>query len=129
MNGSIILDTNVAVAFLSGDRTVQKQVAESVGIILTTIVLGELYYGAYQSARLKENLQRIDEFADGAEVLDVTRQTAAYFGMIKTELQRKGTPIPNNDIWIAALTKQHDAELATRDKHFDHVEDLRIVRW
>ena len=69
------------------------------------------------------------ELAQDCEILDVSIETARQYGIIKSELRRKGTPIPNNDIWIAALTQQYDAAVATRDQHFDAVEHLEVVHW
>ena len=59
--------------------------------------------------------------------LDV--DTARLYGAIKNQLRRNGTPIPDNDIWIAALAQQHGAVIVTRDSHFDAVENLAVVRW
>jgi tRNA(fMet)-specific endonuclease VapC len=128
-NGSVVLDTNIAIAFLSDDRSVREHVAETERIILPAVVLGELFYGARHSDRVEDNLQRVEELALNCEVLDVSIETARQYGIIKSELRRKGTPIPNNDIWIAALTQQYDATVATRDQHFDAVEHLEVVRW
>jgi tRNA(fMet)-specific endonuclease VapC len=128
-NGSVVLDTNIAIAFLSDDDSVRQHVAAAERIILTTVVLGELFYGARHSDRAEQNLQRVEELAQNCEVLDVSIETARQYGIIKSELRRKGAPIPNNDIWIAALTQQYGAAIATRDQHFDLVERLAIVRW
>jgi tRNA(fMet)-specific endonuclease VapC len=128
-NGSIVLDTNIAIAFLSDDRSVRQHVAEAERIILPTVVLGKLFYGARHSDRAEQNLLRVEELAQNCEVLNVSIATAQQYGIIKSELRRKGTPIPNNDIWIAALAKQYDAVVATRDQHFEAVEHLEVVRW
>jgi tRNA(fMet)-specific endonuclease VapC len=128
-NGNILLDTNLAVKFLAGDRITQKRVTEADRIIVSATVSGELYFGAERSNRRDENVRRIEEFAKHSEVIGVDIATARLYGIIKSSLRRKGTPIPDNDIWIAALAQQHAAAIATRDTHFDAIDSLEIVRW
>jgi tRNA(fMet)-specific endonuclease VapC len=128
-SGSVVLDTNIAIAFLSDDRSVRQHVAKTERIILPTVVMGELFYGARHSDSAEQNLRRVEELAQSCQLLDVSIETARQYGIIKSALRRKGAPIPNNDIWIAALTQQYDAALATRDQHFNAVEHLEVVRW
>jgi tRNA(fMet)-specific endonuclease VapC len=127
--GSVALDTNIAVLFLAGDREIRRCVAESEFILITTIFLGELFYGASRSARLQSNFRRIEEFANSVEVVNVTIETARHFGSIKSLLSRNGTPIPNNDIWIAAAGREYDVAIATRDQHFNYVDGIQVVNW
>jgi tRNA(fMet)-specific endonuclease VapC len=128
-NGNVVLDTNIAIAFMAGDRLICQRVAESEQVILSIVVVGELYFGAHRSGRLEHNLKRAEELAANSEVVDVTMETARNYGVIKTALRRKGTPIPDNDIWIAALAQQFGAVVATRDSHFDAVDGLAVARW
>jgi tRNA(fMet)-specific endonuclease VapC len=126
---AVVLDTNIAVLLMSGDQAIRRRVAETDTIVVSTIVLGELFYGAGLSSRLIENTQRVEEFASSSEVCEVTIETSRHYASIKCALRRNGTPIPNNDIWIAALPQQFDASVATRDHHFRHVTGLRISDW
>jgi len=71
----------------------------------------------YNSTKLKENREKIIQFQNDANILDCDAVTENYYGQIKKELKDKGNPIPENDIWIAALAKQHDLELVSQDKH------------
>jgi tRNA(fMet)-specific endonuclease VapC len=128
-SGSVVLDTNIAVAFMAGDRVIRQRVAEAEHVILSIVVVGELLYGASHSGRLEHNLRQAEALASNSEVVDVTIETARNYGAIKSELRRIGRPIPDNDIWIAALARQCDAAIATRDAHFDFVENLSVVRW
>jgi tRNA(fMet)-specific endonuclease VapC len=128
-SGSILLDTNIAIAFMAGDRLIRQRVAETEQILLHVVVVGELFYGAQRSGRLQHNLERVEELAASSEIVDITLETARNYGLIKTALRRKGTPIPDNDIWIAALAQQLSATIATRDSHFELVDNLTIVRW
>ncbi len=94
-----------------------------------SVVLGELYYGAMKSARPKPNLARIDEFADATAILVCGLGTAQLYGQIKNSLRSSGRPIPENDIWIAAIALEHKLTLATRDKHFEVIEGLLHECW
>ena len=73
------------------------------------MVLGELFYGANYSRRSAANVaKRRSTRAESHTIVDLDLETARQYGIIKSELRRKGTPIPNNDIWIAALTQQYE---------------------
>ena len=98
-------------------------------LLVPATVLGELYFGARKSARLVENMHRIEDFASGADVLPCDGDTARLYGEIKDTLRRKGRPIPENDIWIAAVALQHELVLVSRDSHFEHGEGLRLDWW
>jgi tRNA(fMet)-specific endonuclease VapC len=97
---------------------VQEHLASAAEMFLPVIVFGELYYGSCKSTRVTENLLRIGEFATSNTILINDRDPAREYGEIKNALRVKGQPIPENDIWIAAIAKQHNLTLATRDAHF-----------
>jgi len=96
---------------------------------LPSIVLGELYFGAHKSGRVEENLARIDEFAISSSILACDTDTAKEYGIIKNTVRMKGRPIPENDIWIAAIARQYGLTLVTRDAHFDEIEGLSVNIW
>jgi tRNA(fMet)-specific endonuclease VapC len=75
------------------------------------------------------NRRKIEKLAESALVLASDRNTAKEYGKIKFNLKSKGFPIPENDIWIAAIAKQHDLILVTRDKHFNHIDLLQLESW
>lgn len=107
----------------------QEHLSNSSEVFTPAIVLGELHYGAHKSSRAKENISRIDEFASQSAVLFCDVATAQWYGLIKDGLRRKGRPIPENDIWIAALALQYDLILATRDDHCRELTGLQVDRW
>lgn len=129
MNGRYLLDTNVVIALLEGDAAVKDELARADEVFLSTIALGELYFGARKSGRADTNLARIDEFAAGNVVLICNVDTARRYGEVKNALRLEGRPIPENDIWIAAIALQHDLTLITRDRHFDSVDGLKVETW
>ena len=81
------------------------------------------------STNLQSNRDRLEASVSRGKFLDCDKQTAARYGSIKTELRKKGKPIPDNDIWIAASALQHSLLLATRDGHFDQVDGIIIAKW
>jgi tRNA(fMet)-specific endonuclease VapC len=129
MAGTYLLDTNAVIALNAGDPALLEQLQEADEVFVPAIVLGELYFGAEKSGRAEENRQRVDTLADRWIIHDCDRVTARHYGRIKNQLRTQGQPIPENDIWIAALAKQHDLVLVTRDQHFSHVEGLKTASW
>lgn len=117
MNGKYLLDTNIVIALFDEDKNVIDNIKNAEIAYVPAIVIGELFYGAYNSTKLKENIEKIVQFQNDASILDCDAVTGNYYGQIKKELKDKGNPIPENDIWIAALAKQHDLELVSQDKH------------
>lgn len=92
-------------------------------------MIGELYYGAFNSTRKTENLRKVDGYRDEVAVLNSDDQTARFYGEVKAELKKKGTSIPENDIWISAIAIQYDLTLVTRDKHFGNIDGLKVEKW
>lgn len=129
MNGSYLLDTNIIIALFEFDAGVQERLRDAQGVFLSSVVLGELYFGANKSSHAKENTARIDRFAEGRFVLACDAQVAREYGLLKNELRLKGRPLPENDIWIAAAARWHDLVLVSRDNHFREVEGLKMEVW
>jgi tRNA(fMet)-specific endonuclease VapC len=125
---TFLLDTNIVIAVLNKEAAVESQLAGKT-IYLGSIVIGELYYGARKSARFKENLAKIEAFVVNYPILDCTKQTAEQYGSLKQALEAKGGLIPENDMWIAALAKQNNLTLVTRDDHFKRVDGLLVAKW
>jgi len=129
MHGSFLLDTNIIIALFASDAAVKTRLAEADEVFVSSIAIGELYFGAWRSARTQDNLARVDDFATNNVVLACDTETARRYGEIKERLRARGRPIPENDIWMAAITLQHDLILVTRDAHFEAVEGLRLAAW
>ena len=127
--GRFLLDTNIVIALLAAETPVVAGVRDAEAVFLSAIVVGELYYGARRSRRSRENIERIATLAAGAAVLPCDVRTAATYGQVKAELSARGTPIPENDVWIAAAALQHSLTLVSRDGHFEEVPGLALERW
>ena len=124
----MLLDTTIAVPALRREVALLQRLG-SVQAVVPVIVLGELYHGAHRAALTSREMANIQALIANSIALDIDHQTAQQYGAIKYQLQRQGTPIPENDIWIAASALRHHVPLATRDGHFDNVLGLTIERW
>jgi len=125
----VILDTNAVSALLAGDAALGEVLAEDEHHHLPVIVIGEYRYGLIGS-RFRVHLQDLLEtLIRESFVLRVDEVTAEMYSQVRDDLRRKGRPIPENDLWIAALARQHRQPVVSRDGHFDYVRDLRRVAW
>ncbi len=129
MNGRCLLDTNIVIALLAGEKSVLDGLHEVDEVFLSSVVLGELYYGAFKSRQSRDNIERIEELAENSVVIACDENVARKYGEIKNMLRAKGRPIPENDIWIAATATLSDLTLITRDRHFKEIEDLPTEEW
>ncbi|MBV8843362.1 MAG: type II toxin-antitoxin system VapC family toxin [Bryobacterales bacterium] len=123
----MIIDTNSLSAILDGDESIKAFLPPRPSI--PVVVLGEFRFGAAQS-RKREHYERwLNQNLRYYDVLPVTEETAISYAEIRAELKLTGSPIPSNDVWIAALCRQHSLPLLSRDRHFDRVKDLHRVAW
>ena len=106
----------------------QKMQSDATSFLCATVV-GELYFGARNSARVVANLKKIDDFRANREILVADVECSQVFGIIKSTLEDKGERIPDNDIWIAVISMLHDLTVVMRDSHFKKVAGLKIVQW
>src|SRR2546423_10576613 len=111
--GSVLLDTTVVVDHLRGKNPSIAQRLKGIGTLyLPLTALGELLYGAYNSVFQAKGIKQVEDFLRICAVLAPDEHTAHIYGRIKTELSRKGKPIPQNDVWIAAVALEHNLPLA-----------------
>ncbi len=127
-SGNYLLDTNIIIAFYDKDPNVLKEIAKA-KIYVPSIVIGELWFGAEKSGKKLSNQRQIEAFVDQVSVLPVTETTSKHYGVIKNALKQKGKPVPENDMWIAAIALEYDLVLVTRDRHFSYVPSVKLVAW
>jgi tRNA(fMet)-specific endonuclease VapC len=125
----MILDTNALSAAADDDPAVAAILAGVDQVAIPVIVLGEYRFGIAQSRNHDSYENWLTGLLRDCTVLDVNEQTTHYYAEITLELKRKGKPIPTNDIWIAALCRQHSLPLLSRDRHFDLVARNKRVSW
>lgn len=123
-----LLDTNAVIALSEGEQALIDRLTDA-AFALSATVVGELYYGVFNSQRVEDNLAKLEAAIARQTILPCTADTGRQFGRIRAELKAKGRPIPENDLWIAASARQHRLALVTRDAHFDYINDLTIVHW
>lgn len=114
---------------MRGDRTCADFVRRAERIVVSAIVAGELLQGFYYGGRPIENVARLRAFLDepDVELLPVTYATADRFARLYAALRKRGTPIPTNDMWIAAHALEMGAELMSLDRHFEAIDGLALV--
>ncbi len=125
----MILDTNGLSAVADGNDALEPIFRAASEIAVPVIVLGEYRYGIRQSRDRARYEAWLAEAVPSYRVLAIDEQTADLYEEIRSELKRSGRPIPANDLWIAALTRQHSLPLLTRDHHFDFVSGLKRISW
>lgn len=125
----MILDTNALSAFVDGAPGLAPLVQKADELAIPVVVLGEYRFGVLQSRRRLECERWLQEHLSAHQILAVSEATTFYYADLRVELKRAGTPIPSNDVWIAALSRQHRMPVLSRDRHFDSVAGLRRVRW
>ena len=124
----ILLDTNAYVRFLRGDERVLGYLAQADTVFMSVFVLGELLAGFRAGGKEKDNRRILERFLlkSSVTVLDGTIDTADLFGLVMASLKKSGTPIPINDVWIAAHALETGSVLVTFDEHFSAVPGLRL---
>jgi tRNA(fMet)-specific endonuclease VapC len=125
----MILDTNALSAAADDDPAIVAVLARADQIAIPVIALGEYRYGIAQSRHRASYANWLNGLLHDCQVLDATEPTTHYYAEITLELKQKGKPIPTNDIWIAALCRQHSLPLLSRDRHFDLVPGVRRIGW
>jgi len=126
---SLLLDTNAYVAFRQGNKRVLDLISASDGVQMSTIVLGELIYGFRNGSRYETNVESLRSFLAEPEVtvLPVSLTTADNYGSISAGLKARGSPIPTNDIWIAAHAMEFGAPVVSFDGHFRSVDGIELI--
>jgi tRNA(fMet)-specific endonuclease VapC len=124
-----LLDTNIISAYFKGDVSIANKINSLFDVFIPVIVIGELSYGAALSNNALKYLSDVEEAKNIFNIIPVDADTCGHYGSIKASLRKKGKPIPENDIWIAAIALQHNLVLVTRDNHFNEVEGLSTEHW
>lgn len=125
----LALDTNRYVDLCKGVLETVELLETADAIVLPFVVLGELRAGFAFGRRQTENERALRRFLlkDGVRVLFADDQTTHHYAAVFRQLRKQGTPIPTNDMWLAALVLQHNLALHARDRHFDHLPQLVLV--
>lgn len=125
----MILDTNAVSAIADGHPDLEPVLRVASTLAITVITLGEYRYGIKQSRNRAKYERWLEVLKQRCGVLDVDERTTEHYAEVRAELKRAGQPIPGNDVWIAALARQHALPILSRDRHFDAVPSLRRIGW
>ena len=123
----MILDTNALSAWAEGRAAVEAPLRAAGRLVVPSVVLGEYYFGIRQSRHRSRYENWLARYLPLTEIATVTSATADAYADIRLELKRLGTPIPPNDVWIAALARQHGFAVLSNDGHFDVVNGVRRI--
>jgi tRNA(fMet)-specific endonuclease VapC len=125
----VAVDANRYDDLLTGDRTVADVLETAEVVFLPFVVIAELRAGFAAGKRKAENERFLRQLLlkPGVEILFADEQTTHHYAAVYAQLRKQGTPIPTNDMWIAALVLQHDLCLCSRDPHFDRLAQIPRV--
>lgn len=125
---AVLLDTSACIRLFGGDTPVRRAIAGADPVMVTVFTLGELYAGYRGGTKFQQNVDMLHRFLaqSQAHVPEATVKTAEIFGSIMSGLRRAGTPLPVNDVWIAAQAMEHGAVVISYDRHFLKVPGLRV---
>lgn len=119
----ICLDTSAYSHFIRGTPSAVEAITQAREVLLPVVALGELRAGFRRGARAKQNETNLRNFLSepATMVIDVDDEVASIYAELIDDLRSQGTPIPTNDVWIAALASSEGAIVLTFDKHFEHL--------
>jgi len=125
------LDTNIAVAYLNGNKVVAAQLKDYLPeVAISSLVLAELLYGARASARAAENIERLRQFLQIVSIADFDQAGAEAYSQMRLSLKHKGRPTGEIDTLIAAIAVANNAILVTHNtKHFENIDGLSLEDW
>ena len=121
-----MLDTSAYVGFKRNAVEAVEIIVKAELIVFSPVVMGELMFGFRNGTRFKENMDDLDRFLkhEAVDLMPIGKITSDRYSRIAVKLREQGTPIPTNDIWIAAQAMEQGAELITSDQHFDKISGL-----
>ena len=126
MEVKLLLDTSAYSGFRRGVSSVVEKISGSDSVLISPVMLGELMFGLRKGGKFEQNMRMLRRFLDheAVEVAPLGAVTADRYSRIVMQLKKDGSPMPINDVWIAAQAMEHGAELLTSDRHFEQVAGL-----
>jgi tRNA(fMet)-specific endonuclease VapC len=124
MNGDYLVDTNAVSDALEGNEAILELLKQP-----SKVYISSIWYMVENSGRKEENRKRLEAFMSGRTILKRDADTTKVYANIRYQLKIKGRPIPENDVWLAAVAKQYNLTLLTRDAHFKVIDGLLLTSW
>ena len=127
IGNNAIVDSSILIEVMKGNKDVSAKLNAIPQALMNPIILSELYFGACLSGNPNKNVNQIINAVQRFKLLNIDANTVQTFVSIKLDLSAKGTPIPENDIWIAASAVQHQLAVYTKDAHFKNIKNLNLI--
>ena len=127
MSGKCMVDTNAIIRLLHADQRAVELFDQAASVSISSIVAGELFYGAENSSRKQENLDIFSKFLSKYEIIGVDLYISQTYGEIKCRMKKLGITIPENDLWIAATAMSNQYPLISFDGHFSRIDGLQVI--
>lgn len=127
-----ILDTDTCIYWLNGDRSIEKKILASglQNVFITIITECELFYGAYKSARVDQNLEVLTALRKKVNTIHTSANVAPLYGRIKTQLEKTGQTLDDADLFIGSIVLASEGILVTNNtSHFNRFPGLQIENW
>ncbi len=123
-----LVDTSAYSAFQRSHERIIAYLSDAEEILLNPITIGELRSGFLAGDQLSKNEAELEEFLDepNVTIMPIIEETGERYAVIKYYLRSKGTPIPDNDLWIAATAYEHSLSLVTTDRHFERIPQIAL---
>jgi tRNA(fMet)-specific endonuclease VapC len=125
--GNLVADTSAVISLFRGHDKARQSFNAANEVWLPVTALAELYCGLRKCSQPEKERQRVEALRSRVKVVGNDEETARHYAEIFTDLEAKGTPIPSNDVWIAALAMRHGLRLLAKDAHFRRVDGLDLV--
>ena len=125
----ICIDTNIYSLFKRGKADIKELLENADEIFIPVIVLGELFAGFYSGKYTSQNIKELEDFLNkpGIMIVEISKNIADRYGELIKILKKQGTPIPTNDIWIAAVVLETGTKLASTDNHFKNIPGVSLI--
>jgi tRNA(fMet)-specific endonuclease VapC len=125
----LCIDTNAYVRLMQQSPDLVKIIEEAENVFIPVIVLGELFAGFSMGTKYKQNCDELEEFLalPGVEIVEIDKSTANRYGIVVKQLKKAGTPLPVNDIWIAASALETGARVVSYDRHFEFIQGIDVI--
>lgn len=127
-----LLDTDILIYSLKSHKIVQQNLRRHLHdpIRISAVTLMELYYGAYKSQKVANNLAKIKTIENTLEIIPVSRELVEIFGVLKSDLEKVGTPLDDFDLILASTAMSHNLTIVTNNvKHFGRIDGLKMENW
>jgi len=125
----MMLDTNALSALADGDAALAAVLGDTAHLALPVITLGEYRFGILASRHRKAYEAWLAEHLSLFDVLPADAETAIHYASLRHELKLLGRPVPENDLWIGALARQHRLQVVSRDVHFQAMPGIDGLAW